>query len=217
MSKTTPPPDAADVLVNLILTLLTPMFLVAVGGNIELRVRLPPIPSTPTALGLLSLAMTDGLSIPLTLRLRGSAQSSSRAAEQIRRTLPESPAATPGPTPDASQADPDQPNEAQRAAEIAATRQRAAAAEHPAQPPQSKPQQTPVPAVATLASQAHDQAMWASAFLDVAAEIAAEIPNLPADQRKQATLRAAVLNTSASDLLSGNTDPRLRPGDRPFA
>ena len=56
--------------------------------------------------------------------------------------------------------------------------------------------------------------LWANAFADVAAEIAAEMPGLPPLERQAASMRAAALNTSATALLSGSLDPRLSPGDR---
>jgi hypothetical protein len=63
---------------------------------------------------------------------------------------------------------------------------------------------------------AHGQTIWANAFAQVAAEIAAEIPGLPPRQRREATIRVAALNSSANELLCGNTESRLRPGDRPW-
>ena len=229
MSETTlshPPQDEVDtteILFNLVVTLLAPIFLTATGNlqharlaaahtvnsfcprtHADLIATALLIGFSFSALGSLSLSMEDGLSIPTILRLRGSAQSASRAAEQHRRALQQPSRAAPLPAPLAAP----EPDPGLTAKEIevieavAATRQRAAA--------QSQPQ-APVPHPAAPSQDPHAQA-WANAFMDVAAEIAAELPGLPQHQRRAATIQADALNGSANALLSG----RVEPGNRPY-
>jgi hypothetical protein len=78
--------------------------------------------------------------------------------------------------------------------------------------PQSTLHQPNTPTRPSLEQRNH--ALWAAAFTNVAADIVAGIPNLAPHQRQAATMRAAALNSSATDLLSGNTEAYLRPGDR---
>src|SRR3978361_265937 len=99
----------ADVLMNLIVTLLSPMFLAVCGGDIEYarmagtetvngyRTRAHGdliaiaqiIACGLAALGSLSLSMADDLTISMTLRLRGNANALNRSAEQNRRAVRE--------------------------------------------------------------------------------------------------------------------------------
>ena len=98
-------PHQADILMNLIATLLAPMFLGVTGGDVTLA-RLAAIETINAyraqnladliaiaqiigyglaALGSLSLSMADDLSLSMTLRLRGNAIACTRSAEQNRR------------------------------------------------------------------------------------------------------------------------------------
>jgi hypothetical protein len=223
------PFDPTAILVNLILTFLAPMFLTVTGGNIT-HARLAAAQTLESyrakndcdliliaqivafglaALGSLSLSMTDGLSLPMILRLRGSAQGSSRAAEQNRRALKENhPIVAPD---DPIKAAPDV-NEAEVLAAVAAATRRAAEV----RAEMAQPAQAPQPPNAPRTQDQRTEALWADAFTDVANEIAAELPNLPPEQRKIAAIRAAALSSSAQELLSGSVPPRLRPGDRSF-
>jgi hypothetical protein len=104
-------PDIAvrpfDLLMNLIVAFLAPMFVTVSGGDIQLA-RMAAIETVNayrardhadliaiaqvigcglTALGSLGLSMADDLSLSMTLRLRGNAVALNRAAEQNRRTL----------------------------------------------------------------------------------------------------------------------------------
>jgi hypothetical protein len=233
MSETTlnnplqPEIDTTEILFNLVVTLLTPIFLAATGNleharlaaahtvdsfcprtHADLVATALLIGFSFSALGSLSLSMDDGLSIPTILRLRGSAQSASRAAEQHRRALQQSSRATPLPAPLLAP-EPDPGLTAKEVAvmeAVAATRQRVAAAQsQPAQP------QAPAPRPAAPSQDPHAQA-WANTFMDVAAEIAAELPGLPPHQRRAASIQAEALNNSANALLSG----RVEPGNRPL-
>jgi hypothetical protein len=106
---TTPSLRPVDILMNLIATLLAPMFLGVTGGNVALA-RMAAIETINAyraqnladliaiaqiiayglaALGSLSLSMADDLSLSMTLRLRGNANACTRSAEQNRRALSE--------------------------------------------------------------------------------------------------------------------------------
>ncbi len=90
----------------------------------------------------------------------------------------------------------------------AAALQPATAAPQPA--PKSAPPTTPSPAQPI--EERERQAIWATAMANVAAQVTASLPNLPPTERRAASIRAAALSSTASDLLSGNVPPRLRPG-----
>jgi hypothetical protein len=106
-------PEAANalhhcgILINLIVTLLAPMFLGATGGDIgmarmaaeetvraycardhaDLIAVAQIIAFGLAALGSLSLSMADDISLSMTLRLRSNANALSRSSEQVRRSL----------------------------------------------------------------------------------------------------------------------------------
>src|SRR3984885_14923036 len=96
-----------SILLGLIVTLLAPMFLGVTAGDIALA-RLAAMQTITdyraqnnadliavaqivacglAALGSLSLSMEDGISLSMTLRLRGNAVALNRSAEQNRRVL----------------------------------------------------------------------------------------------------------------------------------
>jgi hypothetical protein len=99
-----------DVLTTLVLLLLTPMFLCAADGDVSLarraayqtlvsyRVRsqldliavAQIIACGLAALGSLSMSLSDGISLPMMLRLQGSANALNRSAELNRRAIRES-------------------------------------------------------------------------------------------------------------------------------
>jgi hypothetical protein len=212
----------AQVLINLIITLLTPMFIAAAGGNLDLaraaaaetldayRVQSDSdlltaaliIGFSLAALNALSRSMEDSIPLQMVLRLSGNANACNRSAQQNRKTLQQ-----PVPEPAALPPHPSEPefDEAEVIAAVAATKQRAD--ENRARSSKNAPPRTQEP------TEAQYQAAWASGMAQVAAEIAAEIPNLPPRQRAEATIQAAALKECANELLSGNVPPRLRPGD----
>ena len=196
---------ATDVLINLISAFLTPMFLVASNGDLRLAemaalqtidayrvqnkadiVTVAQIVAFGLAtLGSLGLSMNDDLSLSMILRLRGNANACNRSAEQLRRALREShegPPAREFPSEDTPQGPPSE----------------APAQPHPAQPHPAQPH----PARSMTPDQ-HRRAAWAAAFTEVAAEFTAELPNLPPDEQRAASIKADALNSSASALLSG--------------
>jgi hypothetical protein len=242
----TNPPTPLDLLMQLIVAFLAPMFLPATGGDLSIA-RAAAIETVSAyraqthadliaiaqivafglgALGSLSLAMADDIPPALALRLRGNANACNRAAEQNRRALQQNGPDTARPEPtrrDFVPAPGQDAYEAEIIANVAITRQRAAEAwaramatpptPVPAAPPAAAPNTKPpatFPGPATTDQQW--QAIWAAAMADVAAEYTADIPSLPPQQRRAASLRAAALNGCANDLLAANEPPRLKPG-----
>jgi hypothetical protein len=198
MTQTNPSRDRrpTDILINLLVTLLAPMFLAAADGDVvfariaavetitEYRahsqaslIRVANIIAFGIAtLASLSQSMQDDVPIPLALRLRGNANALDRSAARNERALRASrPSVAPEP----------------------------AAAEPPA-------------AQTVPAAPANDQAyrnMWATAMAEVAAEETAALGSLPPAERKDMSMRIAALNTAASELMSGASAPRPNPGD----
>jgi hypothetical protein len=214
----TDPNPTSNVFLDLIVAFLAPMFLAVTGGDIN-QARAAAIATVNAyraethadiltvaqivafgiaALGSLSLAMADDLSISLILRLRGNAVSASRAGEQCRRALASSPMRT---TPDAVT----KPylDEATITAQLEQVRQQAAARTEPKPAPQQPPQPPPV-SVKQPDAQLHRDA-WANAMMDVAAEMAAEMAHLPPAGRRTASIQAAALSSVASELFAGKT------------
>ena len=236
-----PPLNPADILLNLIITLLAPMFLVVSGGDI-LFARMAALQTVDAycarneadlitiaqiigfglaALGSLSLSMADDLSVSMTLRLRANANACNRSAEQNRRALKESRPGTSVPAiiPPASTADLNGGfDEAEVLASVAAAQKRATEAKSNLQDAAPVAEQAPVPApvpaiAAPMIVELQHQAMWAAAAADVAAELTADLSTLPPAERRAAMIRAAALSGCANDLLSGKVAPRLRPSD----
>jgi hypothetical protein len=215
MTENTPQPN---IFLDLIVALLTPMFLAATGGNIpharaaaiqavnayraethgDLLTVAQIIAFGLAALGSLSLAMADDLPIALTLRLRGNAVSANRAAEQCRRALAESPSYDPTP----------EPNEDPFPIEPILSPPPAR------QPPTPQPPAAQVPAAQPKPTQLTPTYTWADAMADVAAEITAGIPHLPKSERRAASIRVNALNSAASNLLNP-AQVTLRPHIHP--
>jgi hypothetical protein len=224
-----------DTLINLIVTLLTPMFFAVSGGNVRLAriAALETIISyqAQTHAGLfavakiigfgiatldsLSLSMTDDLPIPLVLRLRGNANALDRAGERAERALLAAQA-----DPSASDPHPDF-DEAEVRANVAETQRRVAEFHANAAAPHAEPAARtepapaayaePAPAAAPDRGQPYHRSMWAAAMAEVAAEEVAAAENLPPRQREEATARAAILSSTANALLSGATPERPQP------
>jgi hypothetical protein len=169
----------ADVLMHLVAIHLAPMFLCVTGGDID-HARMAAIETVNAyraqthadliaiaqivafglgALGSLSLAMNDDISVGMTLRLRGNANACNRSAEQNRRALRQHRLETgsieharrecaPEPGQDAY--------EAEVIANVAATRQLVAETQaqmqagNQAQPPAAPKAPAPAPAAAAL-------------------------------------------------------------------
>jgi hypothetical protein len=155
------PVNPADLLFNLVVLLLAPMFLGVSGGDVSLaqmaafetvnsyRVRDPlallavaqMIACGLAALGSLSLSLQDDISLPMALRLRGNANALNRTIEHNRRALRRDPSAS-DPTAATQSADTastpeNAAYEAALQAAVEATRQRLAASR--CEPPQLEP------------------------------------------------------------------------------
>jgi hypothetical protein len=239
MTHPTSPPDARttcarsrDILLNLVLILLTPLFLAGTDGDLALAraaacetiaayraqhhmslVRAARVIAfSLAALDSLSLSMRDDLSIPLILRLRANANALNRSAERAECMLEEVPCAA---------AEPQKPiDEAAIRASVAEAQARAAAARATIQeaaaepPPQPALQPAPQPQRVPMATpEQQNRALWGAAMADVAAEFAAEATTLPPTERRVATLRAQILSTGANNLLCGEAVPTPHPGD----
>jgi hypothetical protein len=239
---TEPTPDVDlhpfDILMNVIVLLIAPMFLTASGGDLafarmaacetinaygakdhlDLLSIAQVLGYSLAALGSLSLSMSDDISLAMTLRLRGNANALNRCAEQNRRALRDR-----RPEPEPSQAPEPAATEYENAvlASVAETQKRVAQvqsrlkAEAPAAPQAPAPAAAPTPAAPTPASltQRENNAIWAAGMAEVAAEYTASLIHLPPAQRRAATIRVTALNSAANALLEGAVAPRLRPGD----
>jgi hypothetical protein len=224
MSETSQARHPADTLLNLIVTLMTPMFLAAADGNLafarqaatetlnayraETQSDLITIAKIVAfglaALAVLSLSMAEDLSVTTVLRLHASANASDRSEHRNRGVLKQS-LANPQPTPPARQID-----EAALAAAAADMQVRTAA--HLAQ--FSTPASGAAPSIAEQAR--HDQATWAASAAAIAAETAAALPTMPPGERASAAIWIDVLNESAKDFMAGDIVPRPHapaPGD----
>jgi hypothetical protein len=208
-----------DILLHLVATILAPMFLIDIDGDIKFarmaaletlnayRARnhmdliaiAQIIASGLAALGSLSLSMGDDLSLSMILRLRGNAVALNRAAEQNRRVLRE---------PNAGAAPPSKANHDfdEYYAEPAKVTHAATpkSAEQAAPPMQAAtPPELPISTAAeTMAAQQRQQAIWAAAAGRAGSNATRPVHLQPAE-RKTTTMRAA-LNSCASGLLSGN-------------
>ena len=219
------PAHPADVLMNLIVNLLAPMFLGASGGDIGFaraaaidtvnayRIRnnadlvtiAQIIAFGLAALGSLSLSMADDISLSMTLRLRGNANALNRSAEQNRRALREASGnSTTRPDAPASIPSVELADQAALSASVAAAQQTAADIRtrlQDAQPATVSPSAT---------TKQRNQASWATAMADAAAKLTASLANLPPAERQAASLRAETLASTANALLSGIGSAALR-------
>jgi hypothetical protein len=223
------PHHPADILMNLIVALLAPMFLSVTGGDLAYA-RMAAIGTVNAyrirshadliaiaqiiafglaALGSLSQSMADDVSLAMSLRLRANANALNRSAERSRRALTAGHAADPvladiAITPDPVSAP---MNDGLGDIELLASM---ASAQQP-----GPARATPAPLLtaatpAELAAEKRHQAMWAIAMVKEASELAASIPNLPIAERKAASIRVAVLGSTANELLTGASSPLPR-------
>jgi hypothetical protein len=245
-TTTTTPPDAAigsdlpldppDILLNLIVAFLAPMFLSVCGSNINYA-RMAAIESVNAyrarnhadliaiaqiiafglaAMASLSQSMADDIALSMALRLRGNANALNRAAEQNRRVLNESRIADQAetaaePVAMTALAD-DDLNDVEQAAGIVSAQQSATHAQTGLQT--EKQTRTLAPAVtpasiaaARMTAEKRHQAMWAIAMVKEAQEITASIPSLPPAERRAASIRAGALSCTANELLTGASSP----------
>ena len=217
-----------DILLHLIVTLLAPMFLAVCCGNLDFA-RMAVLETVNAyrarghvdliavaqivAHGLASvssacLSMSDDISLPMTLRLRASANASDRACERNRRALEKNratprpdpvfapdpepePAADPTPDPEADR------NDAEVSARLAVVRRQAEpprtpqAPHRPADPPTPAAPATAAPATAAPATAAPATAAIAGQASAGAAASSAATPTPAAPTPANATLATA--------------------------
>lgn len=234
------PVTGTSVLLNAVISLLAPMFLWSTGGDVAYariaametleayRATGPRSLITATmiiafelaALWSLSQSMSDEISLPLALRLRGNAGSMNRAAERNRQVLEQ----------DCRIAEaPDLPSEAALEKAVAETQtmvQQANARIRDAQPPRAAAPvaaapvaaapvaPAPVAAAPNLAPMPGDdrhRAAWAGAMAEVAREMTADMGNLSPKERAVEKMRVEALTQSAAALLSGAPLPAFPP------
>jgi hypothetical protein len=242
-STTKSPSDAAtgsnipyhhtDILMNLVVACLAPMFLSVTSGDINFA-RMAAIETVNAyrardhmdliaiaqiigfglaALGSLSLSMADDISLAMTLRLRGNANALNRSAEQNRRALRkginDEPMSQPEADPELQAIAEHEFSDDEMIASVIAATMRRGVAQATATP---APDATPT--TAQMTAEKRHQAMWAIAMVKESAEITASIHNLPADERKAAAIRAGVLSSTANEFLTGASTPRTIPHGR---
>jgi len=206
MSETLDDPEIpTDMLVNLIITLLAPLFRLRSDSEI----RFARMAATETvnayridtqadlitvaqivafglsALRALSLAMTEEIGLTMQVRMHSNANTMSKISESLRRSLAK------------DQRDRDQ--QAQPAPQ---------AQPQPTQPKPAPPQQTAQQAAAS-------QAVWANAVATVAREFAAEIATLPPQEREAAQRRVNAMNYTANQLRAQAGQPSVELGRQP--
>jgi hypothetical protein len=207
-------PPRPNPLVELILVLLTPMFLCVSDGDIRrarqaaaetlnaygarsilgVIIAAKIIAYELAALASLSQSMVDDISPQLALRLRGNANSLDRAAERNRQLLEQQRIPTGS----------DCYTEENAAAAVAEAQQRvqqAVASLRPAAQPATGP------ASQVNMSDAERRTAWADAMAHVAAEFTADLDKLPPAERAKEMMRIRTLTESASALVAGVAPP----------
>jgi hypothetical protein len=221
-----PEPDTGpNVLLNVVVALLAPMFLWCTGGDVAFA-RLAAMetldayrPAGPrslitatkiiafelAALWSLSQSMSDEISLSMTLRLRGNANSMDRAAERNRQTLEQDCRIAEAPELPGQASLEEAVADAQRMVQEANARIKAA-----------RPPQAPAPAAAPAARAPMPEdtrrTAWAGAMVEVAGELAADVGKLPPNERAAEMMRVEALTQTAAALVSGAPLPQFPPG-----
>ncbi len=233
MSQPEPASPAAN-LANLVLALLTPMFLWSTNGDIRLaytaaaqtvneyritnRLSLFTVAKIIAfdiaTLSSLSLSMYEDVSMLLALRLRGNANSLDRSGERSRRRLEQETSARAGETTDVSVEA--AIAEAERMVREAKSRlhpdaqapeARPNAAPAQAAEPPAPPAPSPATPSATRTPAERQQAAWAGAMTAVAEEFTTGLKDLPQDERWKELARIKALTTAAADLSPAAAPP----------
>jgi hypothetical protein len=225
MSQSATPPRP-NLLLELVLIFLTPMFLYVSDGDLP-RARQAAVETLNAygarsllgmviaakiiayeiaALASLSQSLTDDISPQLALRFRGNAVSLDRAADRNRALLERQRLPTGA----------DRYTEEKSAAEVAEAQmrvQQAVASLRPAAQPAAAPATPPAPGPVTPPTpqapmgDAVNRTAWASAMAAVAAEFQADFDTLPPAERTKEMMRIQVLTDSASALVAGIAPP----------
>ena len=233
-------PGSADILLNLVVIFLAPVFLSAANGDIALA-RLAAAETVNSyransqadllavaqivafgfaTLGSLCLSMADDISLTMVLRLRGNANALSRSAEAHRRRL------------EKSRADINQPpTRAHPPAQAHQPQADQIRSDAPTQPPvatpAAQPRQTqpvaaaapaitPAPVSTPSPVSATDPAstLWAAACVEAAEQLTTELSHLSPSERQLAVLQASVLSSCATDFLAEATEEQPAPSQR---
>jgi hypothetical protein len=236
MTQTTTEPTQTptNALMNLIVAFIAPVFLGITGGDLTMA-RMAAIQTINdyrarnqvdliaiaqiilcglAALGSLSRSMDDDISLSMLLRLRGNAVSLNRSAEQNRRVLRQPVPDTPNPIQAVMAPEPppdDDPPEPFLSS--AAIRELAAEAQARLLSP-AEPITDDAPNPDLENPEKRDQEMWAITMIKEASEITAGLFDLSPAERSAASLRVAMLGTTANNLLTGGGPPPLMP-DQP--
>ena len=209
MSETSTPPtgqassprDPGGLLLELIITLLTPMFLAIAGGNLtharaaatetlvsyraqtqhDLIAIAKIIAFGLATISSLSRSMEDDLTLNQILRLRANANATDRSEHRNRQAL-----------------------EKTHAREAAGP---------PLAPVIDTAPAPQLPQAAKTDAQMQYAATWAASAALVAAETAASLDSLPEDERHGAAIWVDVLNDLAKDFTQNGVPPRPKPGD----
>jgi hypothetical protein len=228
---------SAEALVSLIVTLMTPMFLSAAGGDLafarqaaaetlesyradthaDLITVAKIIAFGLATISSLCLSMADDMPVTQILRLRSNANALDRSEHRNRLALTASrsvqqAAASSEPEPDFDAAALTAVAMAmqQRTAENLANIVRAAP--EPPAPAPVAPNPTQPAAVVSNAEKRY-QATWAASAATIAAETAASLPTMSPHERHSAAIWVDALNDAAKAFMEGDIPPRPRPGD----
>ena len=220
-------PNLGQRLLDVIVILLTPLFLDAADNNIplahaaarhtieEYRARsgvdlllvAQIVAFSLASIAVLMQSFQEDLSLEVKLRLQGKANTLNRTADRARKALDQT---RQEPPPLSAQEERDEAEIVAKIAELSATSGRGAA---PAPAPAAQP--IPAPAAHALQpietpaallpprTEEQNRAMWLNAFVEAAEEITTSLPNLPPDQRRSATIYATSLNNVARELRNG--------------
>jgi hypothetical protein len=221
------PETGLSVLLNAVIALLAPMFLWSTGGDVAFarlaamealeayRATGPRSLITATkviafdlaALWSLSQSMSDEISLPLALRLRGNAGSMDRAAQRNQQVLDQDCRIAESADLPSEAALEAAVVEAQRMVQEANTRIKAAQ-----QPKVPAPVPAPVPASSPAPmSEDRRRAAWAGAMAQVAGEMTADMGNLSPKERAAEMMRVEALTQTAAALVSGAPLPPFPP------
>jgi hypothetical protein len=229
--------DPSDILLALIVSLLAPMFAGVTAGDID-RASMAALETINAcrarghtdliavghvigfglaALSSLSLSMAGDIPVSTVLRLRGSAIACNRSAEQHRRGLtrgqPDDPVARQAAAGEPEIAIPPEfppaTHRPEPAVFLSAAAEQQLAAESEARLVVSP---APTAAAARTPEEKRNQQMWAIAMAKESSEINASLPTLPRARRAEAMIRAAMLSSTAHDLIRGAPVTPPRPG-----
>ena len=225
----------AECLLTLIITLMTPMFLSAAGGDVAFA-RMAAAETLESyradthadlitvakivAFGLatissLCLSMADGVPVTQILRLRSNANALDRSEHRNRLALNASQALNVSQSIEHAAPPETEPDVTALTAAAMEMQQRTADNLASLAPAAPAPSASTAPETTSAISGAEQryQATWAASAATIAAETAASLPTLPPHERHTAALWVDALNDAAKSFMAGDILPRPRPGD----